>query len=203
MYNYYVAARDMSWKVLIKCGINSLPVDLNKIAEHYDIEIIRYSRCGFIQLFQPDAVIGDGFITKVNDKKTIFLNDSIKTRGRRRFTVGHELGHGILNHPLKNIITRNSEIDSLTDPLEMQANVFSRDTLTPACVLNAVGVKTVADIMKLCDLSQKSAEIRLERLELLRKRGAWFTSDLERQVFQQFNHYIEEEKEKLDKLGKG
>lgn len=191
MYTYYVAARDMSWKVLKECNVTSLPVDLNKIAKHYGIEIIRYSKCGLMQLFKPEAISGDGFITKVNGKKAIFLNDKIKTRGRRRFTVGHELGHGILNHPLDNIVTRNDEIDSLTDPLEMQANVFSRDILAPACVLNALGLMTVNDIMKICDISQKSAEIRLKRLELLRERNAFFTSNLEKQVYKQFQPFIE------------
>lgn len=36
MYEHYKKARDMSWKVLLECGINSLPVDLWKIAEHFD-----------------------------------------------------------------------------------------------------------------------------------------------------------------------
>ena len=191
MYAYYQAARDMSWKVLIECGINSLPVDLNLIARHFDIEIIRYSQCGFLQLFKPDAVSGDGFITQVNGKKVIFVNDKIKTRGRRRFTVGHELGHGLLEHPLDNIITRNNEVDSPDDPMEMQANVFARSLLAPACVLDALGVTTTQEIMKICDISKVSAEIRLERLNLLRERGVFLTSDLEKQVFKQFKPFIE------------
>lgn len=191
MYDYYKTARNMSWNVLIECGITSLPVDLSFIAEHYQIEIIRYSNCGFIELFKPEAVSSDGFITKVNGKKIIFMNDKIKTRGRRRFTVGHELGHGILEHPLDNIVTRNDEVDSLTDPLEMQANVFSRDILAPACVLDALGVATVNEIMQLCDISKMSAQIRLERLQLLRGRGAFFTSELEMQVYEQFKPFID------------
>lgn len=194
MYMYYEIARDMAWQVLLACGIVSLPVDLNRIAEHYAIQIVRYSTCALAQLFNPEAISGDGFITKVNDNKIIFLNDRIKTVGRRRFTVGHELGHGVMEHPLTHIITRNSEIDSKTDPIEMQANVFSRDILMPACVLHEIGVKTVEEIMQICNISKTSAEIRLERLTMLRERGKFYTSPLEAQVREQFDDFIKANK---------
>ncbi len=194
MYMYYEIARDMAWRVLLACGVTSLPVDLASIAEHYAIEIVRYSKCALTQLFNPEAVSGDGFIAKINDRKIIFLNDKIKTLGRRRFTLGHELGHGIMEHPMAHIITRNSEIDSKTDPIEMQANVFSRDILAPACVLHEIGVTTVAEIMQICNISKTSAEIRLERLTMLRERGKFYTSPLEIKVREQFDDFIKANK---------
>ncbi len=194
MYMYYEIARDMAWRVLLACGVTSLPVDLASIAEHYAIEIVRYSKCALTQLFNPEAVSGDGFIAKINDRKIIFLNDKIKTLGRRRFTLGHELGHGIMEHPMAHIITRNSEIDSKTDPIEMQANVFSRDILAPACVLHEIGVTTVEEIMQICNISKTSAEIRLERLTMLRERGKFYTSPLEIKVREQFDDFIKANK---------
>ncbi len=194
MYMYYEIARDMAWRVLLACGVTSLPVDLASIAEHYAIEIVRYSKCALTQLFNPEAVSGDGFIAKINDRKIIFLNDKIKTLGRRRFTLGHELGHGIMEHPMAHIITRNSEIDSKTNPIEMQANVFSRDILAPACVLHEIGVTTVEEIMQICNISKTSAEIRLERLTMLRERGKFYTSPLEIKVREQFDDFIKANK---------
>lgn len=190
MYSDYEIARDAAWRTLIECKITTLPVDLAVIAEHYGIEIVRYSKCALTQLFNPEAVSGDGFITQINDSKIIFLNDEIKTLGRRRFTLGHELGHGILNHPTAHIVTRNSEIDSKTDPAEMQANVFSRDILAPACVLNEIGVSSTEDIMKICNISKTSAQIRLTRLNMLRERGRFYTSPLESAVREQFDDFI-------------
>ncbi len=194
MYMYYEIARDMAWRVLLACGVTSLPVDLASIAEHYAIEIVRYSKCALTQLFNPEAVSGDGFIAKINDRKIIFLNDKIKTLGRRRFTLGHELGHGIMEHPMAHIITRNSEIDSKTNPIEMQANVFSRDILAPACVLHEIGVTTVEEIMQICNISKTSAEIRLERLTMLRERGKFYTSPLEIMVREHFDDFIKANK---------
>lgn len=194
MYMYYEQARDTAWRVLLECSITSLPVDLALIANHYAIEIVQYSKCSLTQLFNPEAVSGDGFIAKVNENKIIFLNDKIKTLGRRRFTLGHELGHGILEHPMAHIITRNSEIDSKTNPIEMQANVFSRDILAPACVLQEIGVTSPEEIMQICNISKTSAEIRLERLTMLRERGKFYTSPLERQVREQFDDFIKANK---------
>ncbi len=187
---YYEAARDMSWRVLLECKITSLPVDLNIIADNYNIEIVGYSDSPLTKLFNHEAVSGDGFITRINKRKVIFLNDNIKTRGRRRFTVAHELGHGILNHPLEEIVTRNNEVDSKTDPLEMQANVFSRDILAPACVLEGLGVTNAEEIVSICDISKVSAQIRLERLNMLRERGMFNKHPLERQVSKQFEQFI-------------
>ena len=192
IYQYYKSARDASWKTLIECGITSLPIDLTKIAEYYRIEFIKYSECGFIGLLNPEAISGDGFITTMKDTKIIFINDKIQTRGRRRFTFGHELGHAILNHPLNNVLARNDEIDSVDSPLEMQANVFSRGILAPTCVLNALKVTTAEEIMQLCDISQISANIRLERMQELYKRQRFLTSPLERQVYEQFKDFINE-----------
>lgn len=189
MYEQYQAARDAAWRALLECNIRALPVDLNQVAEHYAIEIVRYSDCALTQIFNPEAVSGDGFIVKVNARKIIFLNDKIKTRGRRRFTLCHELGHGVLGHPLDHIVTRNSEADS-SDPMEMQANVFARDLLAPACVLHALGVTTAQEIMQICSISKTSAEIRANRLRLLRERDKFGTSSLERQVREQFDDFI-------------
>jgi len=189
-YPYYKQARDRAWQALIDCGINRLPIYLNLIANYYRIKLITYSRYPLTRLFKPDALEGDGFIVIINNRKTIFLNDQIKTRGRRRFTVGHELGHGLLNHPLEEIIFRNSEIDSKDNPLEMQANVSSRDILAPACILRALNVTTPEEIMRICRLSRVSSEIRLSRLNMLIARDAFFKSPLERQVYVNFKEYI-------------
>ena len=90
MYKHYKEAGNAAWRTLIECEISSLPVDLNVIANHYDIKVIPYTRSGLIQVFSLEAISGDGFITKVNGQKVIFLNDNIEIRARRRFTVGYD-----------------------------------------------------------------------------------------------------------------
>lgn len=183
----------MAWRVLIECEIKSLPINLNVIIKYYNIRVIFYSHSKLYKIFNPEKISEDGFATVINGQKTIFINDNIHTRGRRRFTLGHELGHVLLNHTLDDIIVprKTYEYDDEMKPLEMQANVFSRDILAPACILNALGITTADKIMKICNISGISAEIRLERLIKLREQDKFLYSPLEQQVYKQFKGFID------------
>lgn len=188
MYQLYKDARDKSWDTLIKCRINTLPVNLMAIARHYNIKIIRYSKSEYIKSLNVSETDGFSFF---KDQPIIYYNDS-KPYSRVRFTIAHELGHCILGHLSKGKVTNriNSEADTYTDPQEVQANVFARDLLMPATVLHSLNVQSAEDIAKLCSVSLQSAEIRYERLLELNKRDMYNKHPLERQVYEQFKSYI-------------
>lgn len=191
MYEHYKKARNKAWETLLKSGISSLPVDLGQIARVYGIKVILYSDVHLEHFFPGDALSGDGFILHKGLKKQIFLNDKIHSRPRRRFTLAHELGHGILNHTLCELHFRNSETNSQTDMQELEANIFARDILMPAVVLAALGVHTPEEIMELCDVSRQSAEIRSARMKELYQRGSFCRHSLEQQVLSNFEKFIE------------
>lgn len=190
MYDNYVKARDASWEVLLRCGIKELPITLGTIADYYDFKVIAYSDTNITQVLKNEVVEGDGFIVFSKGKKEIFLNDKVNNRNRRRFTLAHELGHGILNHNIDIVHYRNSEVDSDIDMQELEANVFARDILMPSTVLAALNIHTPEEIMKVCDVSRKSAEIRATRMELLYKRNAFNLHPMEHKVRQQFDKFI-------------
>lgn len=190
MYDIYKQARDLSWKVLQECNITSLPVDLGKIARYNNLKIVLYSNTSLIQLFYQDALSGDGFITQINNEKFIFINDKIHNRNRRRFTLAHELGHGLLGHDLSVIHYRNSEIDNQSDKQETAANVFARDVLMPATVLAALDLHTPEEISEVCNVSMQSAKIRAERMKVLYERNIFNKHPDERKVREQFNDFI-------------
>lgn len=190
MYENYVKARDASWEVLLKCGIKELPITLGTIADYYNFKVIAYSDTNITQVLKNEVVEGDGFIVFSKGKKEIFLNDKVNNRNRRRFTLAHELGHGILNHNIDIVHYRNSEVDSDIDMQELEANVFARDILMPSTVLAALNIHTPEEIMKVCDVSRKSAEIRAARMELLYKRNTFNLHPMERRVRQQFDKFI-------------
>ena len=188
MYTEYKIARDMAWTALINTGIYRLPVKLSAIANHYGIQILSYSdSC-------QESFDDDGYSTKYNGKLIIYYND-LKPAARIRFTIAHEIGHCLLNHVREGEITPrlNSETDKYKDPKEIQANVFARDVLMPATVLHSLGVNSPEQISRLCNVSMQSAEIRFKRLTELNKRGMYNKHPLERQVYNQFHHYIEKE----------
>ena len=190
-YANYKKARNKSWEVLLDCKINSLPVNLAAIAIHYNIKIISYSLTSFIHALKQEALSGDGFSANVKDKKIIFINDTIPNRNRRRFTLAHELGHCILEHPLDSIQFRTNEFYDSKQALEAEANVFARSLLMPAVVLAKMNVHNVYDIMKLCKTSKQSAAIRSERLAKLYERNMFCLHPSERAVAEQFKEYIE------------
>lgn len=196
MYQYYKDARDKAWEVLLACGIRSLPVDLGKIAEHYEMKVVTYSDTALTQLFREDVLQGDGFIIQNKSEKQIFINDKIHNRNRRRFTLAHEIGHGVLQHEMAAIHYRHSETDSQTDVQELQANIFARDILMPATVLAALDIHTPEEIMQLCHVSRQSAEIRAKRLEELYKRNMFDRHPLEREVRKQFDRFIKEKRKR-------
>ncbi len=189
MYEIYKKARDLSWEILLKADITSLPVDLSKVLKAVDVKAILYCDA-FFDADSPKLRGSDGFVTKIGDKKAIYLNENKGTIQRRRFTLAHELGHIVLDHPINPIIYRNSEIDEGQKPEEVQANIFARDLLMPAGVLAKLHVTTVDEIMQICNASYTSARIRLERLTELYKRNKFGVHPLERQVISQFKDFI-------------
>ena len=193
MYEIYKKARDLSWEILLTADITSLPVDLNKVLKAVDVKAILYCDA-FFDTDSPRLRGSDGFVTKIGGKKAIYLNEQKGTTQRRRFTLAHELGHIVLDHPITPIIYRNSEIDEGQKPEEVQANVFARDLLMPAGVLAALHVTTVDEIIRICNVSRVSAQIRLERLTELYKRNKFGAHPLERQVVSQFKDFISSKK---------
>lgn len=190
MYTEYKIARDKSWEVLIECKIHTLPLNLAQIAKYYNITIIKYSESN------DKTLTGDGFSTIVNGRLVIYYNDIDSSITRQRFTISHELGHCLLGHVKENIRTfrYNSEADKYKNPKEMQANVFARDILMPATILHSLGISSADEIANICNVSMQSAEIRFNRLMELNKRGMYNKHSLERQVYNNFEDYINKNK---------
>lgn len=197
IYESYKKARNKAWDVLYECGINRLPIDLWSISHILKLSIVPYSQTSIVQIFTDNAKQGDGFVTIINGNKTIFINDKIKYLQRRRFTVAHEIGHAVLEHDIGEIHYRNSEIDNLDDQQELEANVFARDLLMPAFVLKELNVRSADEIMRICNVSRQSAEIRLKRLTELYQRGKFYTSDKESRLVAQFEEFIYTQRKSL------
>ncbi len=193
MYEQYKAARNRAWKILIEAGIDRLPIDLKKLCKTLYATVIPYSQMGEKTL-SDFAATGDGFTLALNRKQRLIVVNDAKSIPRMRFTLAHELGHIALNHTLKPVVYRNSEIDNNQKPEEIQASIFARDLLMPACVLAALHVTTVDEIMQICNVSFTSAQIRLNRLLELYKRNMFGVHPLERQVIAQFDQFIKNNK---------
>ena len=129
----------------------------------------------------------------VDGRLIVYYNDIDYPITRQRFTMAHELGHCLLGHlKFGKTYNRNSEKDfDGMDIYEMQANVFARDLLMPATVLHSLNISSAYDISNICNVSTQSSEIRYERLLELEKRNMFNRHPLEKQVYKQFQKYID------------
>ncbi len=182
LYGKYKQSRNASWETLIEFGINSLPVVPLNICKQAGIKVYKNSAVQILTGTQ----IGLSFYHSGNFN--IIIDDK-QILTRRRFTLAHELGHIVLGHIL--IDTPQGRTFDISKPeIERQADIFASRLLAPACVLWGINAQTAEQIATICNISHEAAVIRAERMEILRKRGKFLTSPLERQVYKQFEDYI-------------
>lgn len=188
-YKLYKDARDASWRCLIKTGTVSLPVKVMKVAASCNVKVVKYSNAHYLKSGESGCTLVDSA-----GNWQIVYKDT-ENRGRTRFTVAHELGHILLGHELAP--DKSGHFRTASDrrePAETQADEFAARLLAPACVLWGLGLYEPAEIMRVCDISAEAAGYRAKRMEELRGRGKFLTSPLERQVFENFKPWIDQQK---------
>ena len=192
-YKIYKKSRNAAWEILLACGVNALPVDLNLVLRHLDVRVYSYSRgqdmlatTGLEEVAQQVS----GLTFYIGVQPIILYNDT-ETPQRIRFTIGHELGHIVLGHVRPGEYTRqNREPQPGDDPVEQAANRFAADLLAPACVLWGLDLHRAEDISQACKISIQAARYRAERMEILYRRDKFLLHPLERAVYRQFEQYI-------------
>lgn len=103
----------------------------------------------------------DAIIEKFNGRYIIFYNDSstISTE-RKKFSLGHEFGHKIMNH---NLINKENY-----DTYEVEANFFAAQLLMPEQVINELRKRgmqiTKENLQKWFGVSKLAAKKRMETL---------------------------------------
>lgn len=168
----YFNLRNEAWRFLLENSYNELPIDFTKL-----------ERKNFI--FREAEKIptgGDACILPHEDYFIVYVKADLPTEVKN-FRIAHEIGHQVLGHYK---LTKNEE--------EKEANMFAARVLMPLVVLEHLNVKKPEDIVRICQVSLTAAQYRFERLEQLRKRNKFLTSDLEKQVLKQFAKFIEKNK---------
>lgn len=187
-YGIYQNVRDSSWRCLLEAGITELPVSVVKIARHFDINIVKNSVHNWLEPSQS----GVSFVTERDE--WVIVYDDYDSIGRKRFTIAHELGHILLGHPLKEGLQHTRTFNTNRPQVESEADMFAARILSPACVLWALGLHTAEEIAEQCRISYTAAQIRAERMKILYARQKFLTSPTERQVFEAFRPWIEEQR---------
>jgi Zn-dependent peptidase ImmA (M78 family) len=192
----YRKTRDLTWKLLLKSKISSLPVSVEEICNAEKIRLFTYREGKKLihTLNLNENIVGnDAF----SIRRVIFYDDT-KPPTRQRFSVAHEIGHVLLHNKLNQVISPND------NAIESEANIFASRLLAPLCVLHFLNVQSAEDISEICNISMAAAKIRYQRLCDIRKRddkmestkgkGVFLLSPLERKLLLQFERFISENK---------
>lgn len=183
-YGLYKKVRNASWQILIDNKITALPVDVVAIAAQNDIVILKNSVAHELRENEDGVSILD------SDIWYIIYNDSAESMWRKRFTIAHEFGHIFLGHPLIAGYHRRTK-DGEKPLVESEADMFAARLLCPACVLWGLNLHTADEISNVCQVSKESAKIRANRMEELYRRDKFLTSPVEKELFKQFECFIE------------
>lgn len=192
-YRDYQNTRNAAWKILLDCGVDSLPVNIDDVCQKLGIRVLSYDVGAEVieraHLFRAVRHT-DGLTFYLKDVPVI-LFDETRDLSQVMFTIAHELGHLILNHVQPGTQTTGHRgAEWKASPEERAANQFAVRLLAPACVLWALDVHTPEEIMRLCHLTQPAAKVRARRMEVLYQRQRFLTSPLEQALYHQFQPYI-------------
>lgn len=188
-YGKYKNVRNAAWQCLIDCNVTELPIKVMAIAGQLGIRVVENSKVKDGNKLSPS----ESGKSVLQDRQWTIIFDETQSLQRCRFTIVHELGHILLGHKTKG--GQHRRTIHITKPEEeTEADVFASRLLAPACVLWALDLHTAEEISKICDISLESAEYRAERMKILYERDKFLTSPLERQVYKNFEEFINKQK---------
>lgn len=111
------------------------------------------------------ALSDEGAIGTFGQKKVIILYNSNvdeKMIERIRFTLAHELGHFILNHPFitdNAVLARKGITEKEHKHFEIEADNFAKELLAPSFVVHALKDFSVENISESFEISKSSSKI--------------------------------------------
>lgn len=158
-------------RLLARCNVQKPPISLSEICGHLDIVLAEHT------LGSRDAALMNSQLT---DTVLIMVNPN-KIRHRQRFSIAHEIGHYVLEHP--SVAFSGGDGYMQTPEEERQADVFAAELLMPERFLLhcwAIGKLDTKNVSQIFDVSKQAATIAINHLflqhtELLdtRKRNYW------------------------------
>ena len=163
--------------------VDSLPVDVLKICRAIGVKVVKNSIVNDLEPNEYGKSYYDG-------KKWIIIYNDKNDVATCRFTVAHELGHIFLGHALTYTKYRDISEFGKKSKSEQQADMFALRLLCPACVLKELNVQSAEELAALCRVPLPQAEQRYRRLKELDQRNKYLTSDIEREVYKNFQTYL-------------
>lgn len=170
MRTIYERLDERAYKLLERSETASIPVDMDKVAEHLGLVIVE----------RPLEEEFSGFLAV--KEKTVVIN-ARHSYVRRRFTTAHEIGHYALHRRMHEntevfidhtVYFRKNNLDDVDHQIELEANGFAAGLLMPRVCIEeylqktpsvdlsrSSGIKILADEF---EVSRSAMEYRLQNL---------------------------------------
>lgn len=160
-------ARRTANELLDRHGIDKYPVQPDWLAAQEEVEVVEQS--GFpIHCFGAFSLEGG--------KPRIFVSDACPSRGLRRFTLGHELGHALIDGHTERLVWTGAfalsegHFRGSKDPVEVEADHFASELLLPTrwakpfVEAATPGVASIRNLAQQFDTSLPCAAVRFTNL---------------------------------------
>lgn len=198
-------AQKKAYEVIALYDDPALPINLKKIIKNIDnLRLLSFKKFGRQYNMNRDEVIkwaqskeGCLWYSKYENAYILLYNDSVKHRGRRRFTIAHELGHYFLKHNEftdRSLLSRNSLTEVEYEAFEQEANYFAKRLLAPVPLiyqylreLHAITEELLANVF---DISYSVSNYILKELE---KHRTWGISGITHPMNERFKSFIHRE----------
>lgn len=157
----YIDKCSFASKILIESNIKFFPLNPLVIAKHYDILVVSYDwfeKQGLGSQKSCLEISKDGFCFCDCDKYFIVYNDKISSKGRRRFTITHELAHILLGHINQNNCTLAYNDNYLRKQIEIEADMLAVCLLAPLSIAHMCDISTIKEMQYVFGLSKEASQ---------------------------------------------
>lgn len=168
----YINKCNLASKILIQSNVQFFPLNPLIIAKQYNILVVSYEwfeKQGLGTIKNCLEISKDGFCFCNNGRYFIVYNDKISSKGRRRFTLTHELSHILLGH-----INENNNSLSYTDTylkkqIELEADTLATCLLAPLSIAHMCDITSAKEMQLIFGLSKEASENIFKKYKYLRK----------------------------------
>ncbi len=157
----YIDKCNFASKILIESNVKFFPLNPLVIAKHYNILVVSYEwfeKQGLGTEKNCLEISKDGFCFYDNNKYFIVYNDKVSNKGRRRFTITHELAHILLGHINRNNSTLAYNDTYLRKQIELEADMLAICLLAPLYIAHMCDVSTAKEMQSIFGLSKEASE---------------------------------------------
>lgn len=180
MNRNYLSVDDAVYRLLSEHSDGTFPVSPLKIAKSMGVRVVaKKDARELIQCLVPDGSLDDipALTFSLGGEKYILIDTDHGDAIYRRMLIAHELGHIVLGDGISEdscAATRFVHGKFQRSMMEMCCDLFALALLVPRAVLALGGVRTVAEIARVCDVHPETAFIAAGSI---RARKSAYSSD--------------------------